>query len=130
MEKLLPYYERELAILRSYMRELAQRFPRLADMLGISGDRCSDPGAEGAIQVTAFLCARIGWRLAHGHQRFTSDLLGNLAPFYLRPVPAIPSRSSRAAIRSSPCRPRRASASPRQRSPVSTRAPIRTWRGN
>jgi type VI secretion system protein ImpG len=88
MEKLLPYYERQLFLLRQLMAEFSRRFPKLAARLGISGDECSDPGIQRLIQGTALLCARIARRIAYGHVRFTNDLLGIQSPFYLRPIPS------------------------------------------
>ncbi|QBE62735.1 type VI secretion system baseplate subunit TssF [Pseudoduganella lutea] len=88
MEKLLPYYIRELAIIRGYVREFAQRFPRLAALFGLNGEVNADTSVERLIQTTAFLCARISWKLDHAHERFTNDLLGVQAPFYLRPIPS------------------------------------------
>ncbi|GGX99644.1 type VI secretion system baseplate subunit TssF [Massilia dura] len=88
MEKLLPYYERQLFLLRQLMAEFAQRFPKLASKLGISGEECSDSGIQRLLQVTALLCARIARKIDYGHARFTNDLLGIQAPFYLRPIPS------------------------------------------
>jgi len=88
MEKLLPYYECELSLLRGRLRDVARRFPRLAELFGLSGERCSDAGVERLVQVAAFLYARLVRKIERGHQRFTIDLLSNQTPFYLRPIPA------------------------------------------
>lgn len=88
MEKLLPYYLRELALVRDRMREWARKFPKLAENLGLSGEQCSDSNVERLIQVTALLCARIKRKMERAHERFTNDLLGVQSPFYLRSIPA------------------------------------------
>lgn len=88
MEKLLPYYERELSLLRRAFRDFAHRFPKLAGKLGLSGEHCSDPGIERLIQGTALLNARLARKLDRGYERFTNDLLSIQSPFYLRPIPA------------------------------------------
>lgn len=88
MEKLLPYYERELSLLRRAGAEFAGRYPRLAGNLQISGETCADPHVERLIQATAFLNARSVQRLDDGHARFTEALLGMLYPHHLRPMPS------------------------------------------
>ena len=42
MEELLPYYERELGFLRSSSRDFAERYPKIAARLGLSGETCED----------------------------------------------------------------------------------------
>jgi type VI secretion system protein ImpG len=88
MEKLLPYYERELALLRGRMREFAERFPKLGELFGLQGERSPDAGVERLLQVAALLYARIVRKMERSHERFTNDLLGVQAPFYLRPIPS------------------------------------------
>lgn len=63
MDDLLPYYERELAYLRRYSREFAQRYPKIAGRLGITGEHAEDPNAEHIIQSFALLSARFNKRL-------------------------------------------------------------------
>lgn len=88
MEKLLPYYERELGLLRRAGQEFATRYPKLAGSLQISGETCADPHVERLIQATAFLNARVARLLDDGYAGFTEALLSVLYPHYLRPLPS------------------------------------------
>ncbi len=88
MEKLLPYFERELSMLRRTGAEFASRYPKLAGSLQMSGETCADPHVERLIQATAFLNARVAKLLDDGYSNFTEALLGMLYPHYLRPIPA------------------------------------------
>ena len=85
MEKLLPYLERELAVLRQAGAEFAGRYPRLAGGLGDGG---ADPHVERLIQASAFLNARVGKLLEDGYARFSEALLAMLYPHYPRPMPS------------------------------------------
>ena len=88
MEKLLPYYERELSMLRRAGAEFAARYPKLAGSLQMRGETCADPHVERLIQSSAFLNARVARLLDDGYARFTEGLLGILYPHYLRPIPS------------------------------------------
>ncbi len=88
MEKLLPYYERELSMLRRAGAEFAGRYPKLAGNLQIRGESCADPHVERLIQGSAFLNARVAKLLDEGYTHFTDALLGMLYPHYLRPIPS------------------------------------------
>ena len=58
MEELLPYYERELSFLRRYSRDFAERYPKIAARLAISGEHCEDPHVERMIESWAVRGAR------------------------------------------------------------------------
>ena len=88
MEKLLPYFERELSMLRRTGAEFASRYPKLAGSLQMSGEACADPHVERLIQASAFLNARVAKLLDDGYSTFTEALLGMLYPHYLRPIPS------------------------------------------
>ena len=88
MEKLLPYFERELSQLRRMGAEFAGRYPQLAGNLQIRGETCADPQVERLIQSCAFLNAHVAKRLDDGHSGFTEALLGMLYPHHLRPMPS------------------------------------------
>lgn len=88
MEKLLPYFERELGVLRDACRAFSRRYPQLASDLMMTGEASADPHIEHLIQSTAFLNARIGKRLDDDYAEFTEALLGMLYAHYLRPLPA------------------------------------------
>jgi len=88
VDQLLPYYENELAYLRHNLREFAERYPRIAGRLSISGEVCEDPHTERMIQSFAFLNARIARRLDDDYPEFTEALFDVLYPHYLRPFPS------------------------------------------
>lgn len=88
MEDLLPYYERELGFLRSTSREFADRYPKIAGRLGLSGEVCEDPHVERMIESFALLGARINKKLDDDYPEFTEALFEVMYPHYLRPFPA------------------------------------------
>lgn len=88
MEDLLPYYERELSYLRRYSRDFAQRYPKIAARLAMSGEHSEDPHVERMIQSFALLGARINKKLDDDYPEFTEALLEVMYPHYLRPFPS------------------------------------------
>lgn len=88
MEELLPYYERELAFLRRNSREFAERYPKIAAQLLLSGEGCDDPHVERIIESFALLTARVSKKIEDGYPQFTEALLSVLYPHYLRPFPS------------------------------------------
>lgn len=88
MDDLLPHYERELVLLRRYSREFAERYPKIAGKLQLSGDVCADPHVERLIESVALLAARVSKRLDDDYPQFTETLLEMLLPHYLRPFPS------------------------------------------
>lgn len=88
MQDLLPYYERELAFLRRYGKEFAERYPKIAGRLLLSGDGSQDPHVERLIESFALLTARVSRKLEDDHPEFTDALLEVMYPHYLRPFPS------------------------------------------
>jgi type VI secretion system protein ImpG len=88
VEQLLPYYESELGYLRRNLREFAERYPKIAGRLLISGEVCEDPHTERMIESFALLNARIAKRLDDDFPEFTEALFDVLYPHYLRPFPS------------------------------------------
>lgn len=88
MEALLPYYERELAFLRRYSQDFAERYPKIAARLASSGEQGDDPHVERMIEAFALLTARVNKKLDDDHPEFTEALLEVLYPHYLRPFPS------------------------------------------
>ena len=88
MDQLLPYYESELGYLRRNLREFAERYPKIAGRLLISGEVCEDPHTERMIESFALLNARIAKRLDDDYPEFTEALFDVLYPHYLRPFPS------------------------------------------
>ena len=88
MEKLLPYLERELGVLRRAGPAFAHRYPKLAGGLRSAADSAADPHVERLIQGAAVLNARVGKLLDDGYAGYAEALLGMLYPHYLRPMPS------------------------------------------
>lgn len=88
-DDLLPYYDRELAILRSLAGEFAERHPKIAARLSLGRDESRDPHVERMLQGVAFLAARVQKRLDDDYPELTDGLLDLLYPHYLRPVPSL-----------------------------------------
>jgi len=88
VDQLLPYYESELGYLRRSLREFAERYPKIAGRLLISGEVCEDPHTERMIESFALLNARIAKRLDDDYPEFTEALFDVLYPHYLRPFPS------------------------------------------
>jgi len=87
-ETLLPYYEEELAFLRSESGGFARQYPKLAGRLNLEGDHCEDPHTERLIESFALLAARIRRKLDDEYPEIVESLLEVLYPHYLRPFPA------------------------------------------
>ncbi|WP_079436634.1 type VI secretion system baseplate subunit TssF [Zoogloea sp. LCSB751] len=88
MKDLLPYFERELAFLRNHGRTFAERYPKVAAQLSLSGDGCEDPHVERMIESFALLTARVSKKIEDGYPQFTEALLSVLYPHYLRAFPS------------------------------------------
>lgn len=88
MDDLLPFYERELSLLRSHSKEFARAYPKIAGRLQLSGDVAEDPHVERMIESFALLAARVHKRLDDDFPLFTETFLDVLYPHYLRPFPS------------------------------------------
>ncbi len=84
----LELYNRELRILREHGKEFAEEFPGLAERLGGLLDNNMDPMIAGLLEGTAFMAARVQLKLKHEYSQFTNNLLDQLVPDYLAPVPS------------------------------------------
>jgi type VI secretion system protein ImpG len=87
-DALLPYYNRELAAIRSLAGAFAQAHPKIAGRLRLSGDTVDDPHVERLLEGVAFLGARVHQRLDDEFPELTDALLGVLYPHYLAPFPS------------------------------------------
>ena len=87
--ELLEYYNRELALFYEHAREFAEEYPGIADRLGgLARDRM-DPMVTGLLEGTALLAARVQLKLKHEFSEFTSNLIEQLLPNYLAPIPSV-----------------------------------------
>src|ERR1700733_7778208 len=87
-ESLLPYYNRELAAIRSLAAEFALAHPKVASRLRLSADSVDDPHVARLLEGVAFLGARVQHRLDDEFPELTDALLGVLYPHYLAPIPS------------------------------------------
>lgn len=83
----LPYYNGELTYLRRMGRYFAQRYPKIAARLELTGDHPADPHVERLIESFAFLTARIKRQIDSEFPELTSSLLGILYPHLTNPAP-------------------------------------------
>jgi type VI secretion system protein ImpG len=88
MDKLLPYYERELALLQREAEDFARRHPHIAGRLSASGELLQDQQVQRLLQAFAWLGARVHTRLDDDFPRLSHALLEQLSPQWLRPFPA------------------------------------------
>lgn len=88
LDSLLPYYERELSLLRELSGEFARRYPKIAGRLQLEGDQCEDPHTERLIESFAFLASRIHKKLDDEYPEIAASFLDVIYPHYLRPIPS------------------------------------------
>lgn len=87
--KLLAYYQKELAYLKTKGAHFALRFPKIARRLGISEGLSEDPHVERLIESFALLCANVQQRLDEDMPEVTHALFTALAPQFLRQLPSV-----------------------------------------
>ncbi|MDX8000585.1 type VI secretion system baseplate subunit TssF [Xenorhabdus sp. Reich] len=87
--KLLEYYNRELMYLREMGKEFADRYPKIANRLGMHGIDVADPYIERLMEGFAFLTSRIQLKMDAEFQHFSQHLLEMLYPNYLAPTPSM-----------------------------------------
>ncbi|MDO5643225.1 MAG: type VI secretion system baseplate subunit TssF [Paracoccus sp. (in: a-proteobacteria)] len=81
-------YERELDILYERTAEFAEEYPGLADRLGGMLRDNIDPTVAGLLEGTAFMAARVQMKLDEEFRGFTTELLEQIFPDALAPVPS------------------------------------------
>ena len=84
----LELYNRELGILKEDARQFAAEFPGVAERLGGLLDNNTDPMIGGLLEGAAYLASRVQLKLKHEYAQFTDNLLDQLVPDYLAPVPS------------------------------------------
>lgn len=87
-DRLLDYYERELDYLRTAGAAFARRHPKVAHRLELSADVNPDPHVERLLEAFAFLAARIHQNIDDSGSALANNLLEQLYPHALRPVPS------------------------------------------
>ncbi|ORE92842.1 type VI secretion system baseplate subunit TssF [Aurantimonas sp. 22II-16-19i] len=87
-EALLSSFEEELAILYERAEEFAAEFPGVAERLGGLKRDTVDPGIKALLEGAAFMAARVQLQLKAEFATFTTELLEQLLPGHLEPVPS------------------------------------------
>lgn len=82
-------YNRELSMLYERSAEFAAEFPGIADRLGGLLRDNIDPAVAGLLEGTAFLAARVQLKIDDEFSNFTTELLEQIFPDALAPVPSI-----------------------------------------
>ncbi len=82
-------YNRELAMLYERSAEFAAEYPGIADRLGGLLRDNTDPAVAGLLEGTAFLAARVQLKLDEEFRGFTTELLEQIFPDALAPIPSV-----------------------------------------
>ncbi|EEW3310746.1 type VI secretion system baseplate subunit TssF [Escherichia coli] len=88
MNKLLSYYQKELAFLKKQGAEFASKYPKIARRLGYNKGVSEDPHIQRLTESFAFLSSRIHQRLDEDLPELMEALLRNLAPQFLYHYPS------------------------------------------
>ncbi len=88
-DRLLPYYNTELRFMREMARSFAERHPKIAGRLRLSGDAVEDPHVSRLVESFAFLNARLRLKLDDDFPELSEGLLDQLYPHYLAPIPSM-----------------------------------------
>lgn len=91
-------YNRELALLYERSAEFAAEYPGLADRLGGLLRENTDPWIAGLLEGTAFLAARVQLKLDEEFAGFTRELLEQVFPEALSPIPSLMLVSARVPV--------------------------------
>lgn len=82
-------YEQELSILYERAAEFAAEYPGLAGRLGGLLRENTDPAVAGMLEGSAFMAARVQLKLNEEFRSFTTELLDQIFPDALAPLPAM-----------------------------------------
>ncbi|MEZ5065017.1 MAG: type VI secretion system baseplate subunit TssF [bacterium] len=88
-DRLLEYYNRELAYVRRLAWEFAERYPAVAGQLQLEPDKCEDPHVERLIESFSLLTSRIRMRLDDEFPEISDAFLSVLYPHWLAPIPSM-----------------------------------------
>ncbi len=88
-ETLDAWYQKELDYFRHSASDFAERFPKIASRLSLSGKDIKDPHVERLIQAFAYLNARTRHKLDDSFPEIADAMLDILYPHMLAPVPSI-----------------------------------------
>lgn len=84
----LEFYDNELKMLYERGKEFAEDYPSVAGRLGGLIENQVDPTIAGLMEGAAFLAARVQLKLKSEFDTFTTEMIENLVPGFLAPVPS------------------------------------------
>jgi type VI secretion system protein ImpG len=87
--ELLDLYNRELALLYEHAQDFAKAYPGVAKQLGDLTRERTDPMLVGLLEGTALLAARVQLKLKDEFAEFTNNLIEQLYPNFLAPLPSV-----------------------------------------
>ena len=82
-------YNRELALFYEHAEEFAEEYPGVAERLGAMTQDSPDPMIGALLEGAAFLATRVQLKLKHEFSTFTDNLLEQLVPNFLAPIPSV-----------------------------------------
>ncbi|MGD1924304.1 MAG: type VI secretion system baseplate subunit TssF [Paracoccaceae bacterium] len=82
-------YNRELALFFEHAAEFAEEYPGVAERLGSMTQDAPDPMIGSLMEGAAFLATRVQLKLKHEFGNFTDNLLEQLVPNFLAPIPSV-----------------------------------------
>jgi len=88
-QKMLEYYNKELAYLREAGANFAEHYPKVASRLAMNGIDVADPYVERLLEGFSFLTARIQLKMDAEFPRFIQRLIEVIYPNYLAPTPSM-----------------------------------------
>lgn len=86
--KLLSYYNKELAFLKEMGREFAHKYPKVASRLALDTSDIPDPYVERLLEGVSFLTARTQLKLDAEYPRFVQRILEVIYPDFINQKPA------------------------------------------
>ncbi len=86
--KLLSYYNKELAFLKEMGREFAHKYPKVASRLALDTSDIPDPYVERLLEGVSFLTARTQLKLDAEYPRFVQRILEVVYPDFINQKPA------------------------------------------
>lgn len=89
IQKMLEYYNNELAYLREAGAKFAEHYPKIAARLALNESEVADPYVERLLEGFSFLTARIKLKMDAEFPRFIQRLIEVTYPNYLAPTPAM-----------------------------------------
>lgn len=89
IQKMLEYYNQELAYLREAGAKFAEHYPKIAARLTLNEAEVADPYVERLLEGFSFLTARIKLKMDAEFPRFIQRLIEITYPNYLAPTPSM-----------------------------------------